>query len=54
MNHTAVSTGHATYDEAFDVAAAIVNTRRKRAWRGRVRIKYRKATQTFEVQVPAP
>jgi long-subunit fatty acid transport protein len=53
MKHATVSAGHATYDDAFAVAVGIVHTARKESWRGRVRIKYRKRTQTFDVQVPA-
>lgn len=49
--HVTVSR-HGSYDAAFDAAAAIVHSRRKEAWDGRVRIKYRKSTQMFEVQVP--
>ena len=53
MKHAIVSTGHASYEEAFDVAAKIVGTKRKTSWHGKVRIKYRKAIGTFEVQIPA-
>ena len=53
MKHTTVSVGYPTYAEAFEFAANLVGTKRKDSWRGRVRIKYRKITDTFDVQVPA-
>lgn len=53
MKHTTIG-NYGSYDAAFDAAAAIVRTRRKNSWRGRVRIKYRRSTDTFDVQVPAP
>jgi len=52
MKHTTVSAGHRTYAEAFEVAAKLVGTERKDSWRGRVRIRHRNATETFDVQVP--
>lgn len=52
MKHTIVSADHTTYEGAFDAATRIAGTRRKESWRGKVRIKYRKTTRSFEVQVP--
>ena len=54
MKHTTVSAGHLTYAAAFEVAAKLVGAKRKDSWRGRVRIRYRRVTDTFDVQVPAP
>ena len=54
MKHTTVSAGHLTYAEAFEVAAKLVGAKRKDSWRGRVRIRYRSVTDTFDVQVPTP
>jgi hypothetical protein len=51
-NHTVIAGDLVTYDEAFAIAAKTAGTERKESWRGRVRIKYRKSTGTFEVQVP--
>jgi len=50
MKHAVVAAGFTSYDDA---AAKIAGTKRKESWRGRVRIKFRKGTGTFEVQVPA-
>jgi hypothetical protein len=52
VKHTSVAADYTTYEGAFDVASKIAGTKRKESWRGRVRIKYRKTTGTFEVQVP--
>ncbi len=40
-----------TYDEAFEIAAAHVGTRRVSRWRGRIRIRCR-GNHAFEVLVP--
>jgi hypothetical protein len=52
VGSTTVASGFTSYDGAFDFASKIVGTKCKESWRGRVRIKYRKTTGTFEVQVP--
>jgi hypothetical protein len=52
MKHTNIAAGYTTYEGAFDAASKIAGTRRKESWRGAVRIKYRKAAGTFEVQIP--
>jgi hypothetical protein len=54
MKHATVSAGHLSYAEAFAFAAKLVGAKRKDSWRGRVRIRYRKVTDTFDVQVPVP
>jgi len=51
MDHVKLST-HATYDEAFEAASIVAGSRRKKCWKGCVRIKFRKSTNSFEVQVP--
>jgi hypothetical protein len=52
MKHTTVAADCTTYEQAFDIAARLAGTPRKDAWRGRVRIRYHRTTNTFRVQVP--